>query len=211
MAYEFNGTNQYLSAAAPINGLTKPFTLAAWFNPDNITSTGALVALSPANGNYWGLVLGGVLAGDPVVAIHSSNNNAVTSSGFVASQWQHGCAVFTSVSSRTVYLNGGSAGTSTAGELSPTAATELLIGSRRASGALGAYMDGRIAEVGIWNAALTAEEVASLAKGMTCDKIRPQSLVFYAPLVRDLNDQKGGLTLTNNNGAIVANHPRIYP
>ncbi len=66
------------------------------------------------------------------------------------------------------------------------------------------------AEVGIWNAALTAAEIASLANGMTCDKVRPQSLVFYAPLVRDLIDQKGGLTITNNNGATVANHPRVY-
>lgn len=73
------------------------------------------------------------------------------------------------------------------------------------------FFDGRIAEVGIWNAALTAAEIASLAKGMTCDKVRPQNLVFYAPLVRDLIDQKGGLTITNNNGATVANHPRIYP
>jgi hypothetical protein len=45
---------------------------------------------------------------------------------------------------------------------------------------------------------------------MTCDKIRPQSLVFYAPLVRNLVDTKGGLTITNNNSATVADHPRIY-
>jgi hypothetical protein len=45
---------------------------------------------------------------------------------------------------------------------------------------------------------------------MTCDKVRPQSLVFYAPLVRDLIDYKGGLTITNNNTATVANHPRVY-
>jgi hypothetical protein len=45
---------------------------------------------------------------------------------------------------------------------------------------------------------------------MTCDKVRPQNLVFYAPLVRDLIDAKGGLTITNNNGATVANHPRVY-
>ena len=68
----------------------------------------------------------------------------------------------------------------------------------------------QISEVGTWNAALTANEVASLANGMTCDKIRPQSLVFYAPLVRDLIDAKGGLTITNNNGATVATHPRVY-
>ena len=71
-------------------------------------------------------------------------------------------------------------------------------------------MNGYIAEVGIWNAALTAAEIASLADGMTCDKIRPQSLVFYAPLVRDLQDTKGGLTITNNNASTVANHPRVY-
>ena len=72
-------------------------------------------------------------------------------------------------------------------------------------------MAGQIAEVGIWNVALTAAEIASLSKGMTCDKVRPESLVFYAPLVRDLIDAKGGLAITNNNGATVAPHPRIYP
>jgi hypothetical protein len=71
-------------------------------------------------------------------------------------------------------------------------------------------LDGQIAEVGIWNAALPAAEIASLAKGMNCAKVRPQNLVFYAPLIRDLNDQKGGLTITNNNGATVAAHPRVY-
>jgi hypothetical protein len=53
-------------------------------------------------------------------------------------------------------------------------------------------------------------EIASLAAGMTCDKVRPQSLVFYAPLVRNLQDVKGGLTITNNNSATVAAHPRVY-
>jgi hypothetical protein len=70
--------------------------------------------------------------------------------------------------------------------------------------------DGKFAEVGIWSAALTVDEIRSLSKGMTCDKVRPQSLVFYAPLVRDLIDYKGGLTITNNNTATVAVHPRVY-
>ncbi len=62
----------------------------------------------------------------------------------------------------------------------------------------------------MWQATLTAEEVASLAKGMTCDKIRPQSLVTYIPLMRDIQDIARGMTLTNTNST-VANHPRIYP
>jgi hypothetical protein len=71
-------------------------------------------------------------------------------------------------------------------------------------------MNGQVAEVGLYSAALTADEIASLSKGMTCDKIRPQSLVFYAPLVRDLQDTKGGRSITNNNAATVAAHPRVY-
>jgi hypothetical protein len=86
---------------------------------------------------------------------------------------------------------------------------DLFVGTRPAP-TLGGFFTGDIAEVGIWNVALTAAEIAPLAKGMTCDKIRPQNLVFYAPLVRDLIDQKGGLTITNNNGATVATHPRVY-
>jgi hypothetical protein len=75
---------------------------------------------------------------------------------------------------------------------------------------LGAYADALIAEVGIWNVALTADEIASLAKSMTCDKVRPQSLVAYFPLIRDLTEIRSGLAVTNNNTATVANHPRVY-
>ena len=80
----------------------------------------------------------------------------------------------------------------------------------RFSGSAGLYFNGQIAEVGVWNVALNAAEIASLAKGMTCDKVRPDSLVFYAPLVRNLIDYSGGLTITNNNSATVAVHPRVY-
>ena len=82
-------------------------------------------------------------------------------------------------------------------------------------GALGrtgveAYYTGNMAEACIWNAALTTAEIASLAKGMTPDQIRLQNLVFHAPLVRDLQDVKNGLAMTNNNAVPVSDHPRIY-
>jgi hypothetical protein len=72
------------------------------------------------------------------------------------------------------------------------------------------WSSGDFAELGMWQASLTAEEVASLAKGMTCDKVRPQSLVYYTPLIRDIQDLARGMTLTDTNST-VANHPRIYP
>jgi hypothetical protein len=214
MAYQFNGTNQYLSCAAPLTGLVYPYTFACHFKPNNITDFGVMVQISPANGRYWGLLNAGGIAGDPVVANHSIAAAAVggarSTAGYTANDFFHACGIFESASLKKAYLNGANEGTNTGAIVSATSATELLIGARRDGGALGTYYGGLIAEVGIWNAALTAEEVASLAKGMTCDKVRPQSLVFYAPLVRDLIDAKGGLTVTNNNGATVANHPRVY-
>jgi len=212
MAYDFNGTNQYLTTAStPVTEV--PLTLACWFNPDSITANGSLLEISDGTGlNRFGLVILGTFAGDPLRAFCQQGGTAGaadSTTGYAAGTMQHACGVFTSNSSRTVFLNAGSSATST-NSITPSGVNVSDIGSRVLGGVRGLFFNGKLAEVGIWNAALTAAEVAALAKGMTCDKVRPQSLVFYAPLVRDLIDQKGGLTITNNNGATVAAHTRVY-
>jgi hypothetical protein len=219
MAYEFNGTNQFLNTpttSAVVSGM--PITMACWFYPNNNTTRYTLMAMandwnnwSPPNSGGYLIGAYGNVAGDPV-GIGTDNNGAAavnSTAGFTANQWNHAAGVFTSTTSRTVYLNGGNSATNTVSH-NPISPNQGL--------RLGRFIDvnfpfplaGQLAEVGIWNAALTAEEIASIAKGMTCDKVRPQNLVFYAPLVRDLIDAKGGRTITNNNGATVANHPRVY-
>jgi len=212
MAYDFNGTNQRLSiASSPVTAT--PLTLACWFNSDTVAANQRLIHLFGSTGNdYYDLATRGADAGDPVSAIVNSQNAGQieivsTSTGYSANTWHHACGVFTNSASRTAYIDAGSAVTGTVTSVPLIAPNALQIGSFSTNIQ---YMNGRIAEVGIWNAALTAGEIASLARGMTCDKVRPQSLVFYAPLVRDLIDAKGGLTITNNNGATVANHPRVY-
>jgi hypothetical protein len=65
-----------------------------------------------------------------------------------------------------------------------------------------------LAEVGLWNVALTDGEVAALAKAMSPRMIRPQSLVLYLPLIRDVFDYKGRVFVTT--GTTVAPHPRVY-
>lgn len=211
MAYEFNGTNQYLStASAPITAV--PLTIACWFYPDTITTRYTLAAINALNivsNGFFNISARGDLSGDPIrIAVDASGTAAVNSTtGYTANSWNHACGVFESNSSRTVYCNGGGSATSTA-SYTPSNIVLMRIGYFDTAGP--AYMDGRIAEVGVWNAALTAAEIASLADGFTCDKVRPQNLVFYAPLVRDLQDVRGGLTITNNNSATVATHPRVY-
>jgi hypothetical protein len=184
--------------------------MACWFNASQTTTSDYLVSVSSSTLGYFALAIFGANAGDPVGAfdyVTGGPNFAYTTAGYTANTWNHAAGVWTGLNSRTAYINGGNSGTNSSTQ-SATTLTRSQIGAN-ASAATN-RMNGLIAEVGLWNAALTAAEIASLAKGMTCDKVRPQSLVFYAPLVRDLVDQKGGLTITNNNGATTANHPRIY-
>ena len=56
--------------------------------------------------------------------------------------------------------------------------------------------DGSIAEFALWSVELTAAEHAILGAGYPPILVRPQSLVFYAPLVRNYRDIKGGLNAT---------------
>ena len=210
MAYDFNGTDQRLRVGSAVV-TAEPLTIACWFNPDNVTANHTLVSINQESGtgNRIALFALGGVAGDPIRADVDGVGIAETAVGFLASTWQHAAGVFTSSTSRTVYLNGANAVTNiTARSTSGLVATS--IGARHSGTSYGLFMDGQIAEVGIWNVALTASEVASLSKGFTCDKVRPQSLVFYAPLVRTLQDLKAGVTITNTNSATVAEHTRVY-
>jgi hypothetical protein len=206
MAYDFNGTTQFLEVGSAV--VNRPCTMAVWAYLDNVTDVRDFVSVSSKTA--LAVLRLNVNATQFRIA-DQGNVNAVANGGTVsANVWNHYAGVFASGSSRTPYTNGvaGAENTTTVAAITPTFTN---IGAFYAGTATAIqFMDGKIAEVGIWSAALTAAEVASLAKGMTCDKIRPQNLVFYAPLVRDLIDQKGGRTITNNNGATVANHTRVY-
>jgi len=213
MAYEFaSASNQYLNS--PFISISYPFTIAGWIFPK--TTGGVFLGLFENGGlntrdraflQLSGTKLQAQAVNEGVIAGQSNSLNDITRNA-----WNHCAGIFSSTT-QTAYLNS-SAGNVASGSVAIPNSLIIFInalnysfsGSLRTS-----YGNASYAEVGIWNAALTAAEIASLAKGMTCDKVRPQSLVFYAPLVRDLIDQKRGLTITNNNGATVADHPRIYP
>ena len=144
---------------------------------------------------------------------NNTTSTAVSGTTVLAnSTWYHICATYLYVADGTselrLYVNGSqeALSTSAVGPLNQQT-TNTEIGRRVYSGFQFPH-NGNIAEVAIYNRTLTAAEVASLADGMTPDKVSPQGLVLYAPLVRDLIDLKGN-TLTNFS-TTVANHPRVY-
>ena len=203
MAYAFTAASSQHLTTASAAATARPITIACWFYT-------ASTALQSCVGNTDNAFNGVVLRLNMQKVQASTGNlgalNGVTN--YTTSAWQHGAGVWSSTN-RYVFLNGAQDASDAQSTLGGTP-TLVSIGSRFAGATAGIFMDGLIAEVGIWNVALTAAEIASLADGMTCDKVRPDSLVFYAPLVRDLIDYSGGLTITNNNSATVAVHPRVY-
>lgn len=213
MAYTLNGTSQHLStASAPASG--SPMTLACWFNAA-VVQSGVLLSVGVSSGSHRNQVqavngtpgvsnyINAVAVGGATTAIAAGATDANTNT------WAHAAGVFTSATSRTSYANGGGAVTNTTDCGTQNAANSVVVGARWNT-TLALYYSGLIADVGVWNVALNAAEIAALAKGISCRLVRPQSLVFYAPLLRDLVDVRGGLAITNNNAATVADHPRIY-
>jgi hypothetical protein len=67
--------------------------------------------------------------------------------------------------------------------------------------------DGMIAEFAIWNILLDDDEFFALGKGFRPTLIRPASLIYYDPMVRDNVSLKGGApTIT---GALPQPHPPV--
>jgi hypothetical protein len=134
------------------------------------------------------------------------------SATFTTDEWNHAAAVFVSDAQRHAFLNGGNKGSGTT-SVSPSGLNTTAIGRVVISGATGLF-EGDIAEVAIWNAALTDEEIAVLAKGFSplCLWHRLPNLVLYQDLIRPLDRPGIGPAMTAMGGTSVAAHPRmIYP
>lgn len=212
MSRTFNGSNEYLSVGSVVVAVA-PLTMAAWARSTSIASNQDVVSIGVdgVNNNTFRLVMAGGVGGDPVRLRTRDTVNADvdTTTGYFADTWHHVCGVEVSTSGRAVYLDGGSKGTN-ATDATPTGMNKTSIGI---AANLGADFIGSIAEVGIWNVALTDAEVLVLSKGYSPLCVRPQSLVFYVPLIRDDDeDLVGGLSLTASGSPGITANPRIiYP
>lgn len=209
MSIDFNGTTSYIEASsAAVTDV--PLTLAAWFNADIITQNIVIlgVASSTADSSFV-IIAAGAATGDPVQAQTrvAGSNGTSAAGGFSANTWTHAAGVFSANNNRLAYKDG-VAGTANTTSLTMSSLDRTGIGVR--SGATRSnYFDGEVAEAAVWNAALTAGEISSLAAGFKPTLIRPQSLVFYAPLIRETIEPKGGLSLTTNVITVTPHYRRI--
>lgn len=213
MAIDFDGTTSYIEATSGVVTAV-PLTMSCWFNLDNATANQTVMSVSAsgATSARFAIVAAGAATNDPLRAVVQAGGTVVNAEAgtFLADTWHHGCAVFTSATSRTIYLDHATSGTNTT-NITPNSAliNRTNIASQWGAGARGVTGNGEIIEVGIWDVALTSAEIKSLSLGFKPTQIRPNSLVFYAPLVREVDDYVGGVALTENAITVTPHYRRI--
>jgi hypothetical protein len=184
-----SASSEYLVLVNPVGALDisgTALTVSVWVRPDAVN--GARMVVSKASSGststqYALFVQDGVL----VMRIGDAAGVDDASGGSVSTGvWTHLCGVKsgTGAGALRAYVNGSSVGTGTSNRSIQDTAQNFVIGSRH-TGDL--RWDGRIAVVALWNVALSAEEIAALAKGANPLRVRPQNLAAYYPLWTDSN------------------------
>lgn len=209
MARSFNGSSDVLSNANAVLTAT-PITMAAWCIADSASGLHPIMTIQQSGSNNQMHRLKLYLN---KVHVQTQNSNdgsaeAAASTTYSTGTWFHAAGVFASSTSRIAYFNGGNSGSNTT-NITPSPLQITQIG--KASGP-DEFYDGTIAEAGIWNVALDADEIAALGKGVSPLLIRPGSLAAYWPLIGRTSPEicvKGDFPMTVT-GAATADHPRIY-
>lgn len=145
-----------------------PLTLAAWLVTTSTGTVGVPICIGTNGGNARIQIqkdqTSRVVGAATVDAAGAGNTIQYTTGlgSYVDNVEFHAAAVYTSSTSRQAFLNGvGSAVDTTA--VTASGMNRIILGGRRNSTNVGAFWGGQIGEVGVWNFALGAADVAGLA------------------------------------------------
>lgn len=209
MARNFVATSSQRLVYAGAVLTVPPITMACWFLEAGASSSYGMVSIgNSGDDHHYSLLL--TKTGVTVRAMvqrDAAFDNVDTVATYTVGAWNHACAVFAATNDRRVYLNGGNKQTDTTPRTNPTV-NQTVIGQRGDNADV--FFDGAVAEVGIWDAALTDDDVAILAKGIAPRLVRPQNLVAYWPLIANDNDPFGGFGMSAEGSPTFAAHPRQF-
>ncbi len=211
MAYEFDATaSEYLSLSRA--GVDRNLSMSCWWYPDTngdyeffaTNTTTEFVGMGHRND-----------AGTYKLRLRDTATQTLFGSAMALSTWHHcGCVLNSNTADDPdVYLyTNGSEVSANWGNLQGGARTIVSIGALGDSTPSN-EADGKVAECAMWAAELTQAEMNILAAGYSPLFVRPQSLIFYTPLVSGVEEWIGGTPMTVNGTPPGASpHPRIiYP
>jgi hypothetical protein len=211
MAYSLTAASSHALTGlfAPVT--TEPLTMAFLYRLASTPTNRMAVSLgrSTGQGAFRVNITGTTMLAQRVDDTGAPNASSSTTVANTVGVWYHAAAVFLpSGSNVTGYINGVAGTPATNSGTTLSTLDRVVIGARLSAGTPGLYFDGEIAEVVMWNAALTADEIGALADNYRPDIIRPQNLVFYPDLIRTPRDRKSGAMLSVAGSPTITPHPR---
>ena len=183
----FNGTNQQIELSdAGFPSGNSPFTISCWFNKTASVSYAALVSWGTAsnnNANYLNLDN----ANHVKAGFYSNDLENGSGTDTSAGTWYHATVTYDGTTRR-IYVNGSEEVNDTPSSVNVTLGGTLYIGTF-----FGTYdFNGKIANVGVWSRALSAEEVNSVMRKnySQLGSVEKTSLVMWQSL--DSRSTTGG-------------------
>lgn len=191
-AYDFNGSNQYLTLFYPsfTFGQTSVFTVSFWVQRSSLGYGVTMIHGNWVNGNFiWAFQSGP--SGDFQFGTNKQGLSWFwAASTYTTSTWEHFVGVYNN-GAMTFYKNGVQVSTDTN---TYTSVGSINLPFYLGKGVNGAYFDGKIDDLGIWTRALTASEIDELFAACAVITGHPKDTI-----ARIGNDLKLGVTATHPN------------
>jgi hypothetical protein len=185
-ATSFDGTNDYINTGTTFQSIFRDsFSISVWvkFDDGNPSATTGILGNRNSSGQdaiVWSIDTSGKLQfqyKSNNASKYATSNSAIFANG--ATEWTH-CLVSAdnSASQITLYVNGVAVALNSTnnGDISSitmadfTIVDNLYLGARNENGTANTFLDGSLANVGIWNRALNSSEVESIYwKGQYAD------------------------------------------
>lgn len=212
--FSFSSTENLATSGTPVTAF--PYSIAMWVKvpSSNFRNNNFLVGLASSNTEWAGTMCNASevpqMAGCDNSIVDTITDSNSTNLG--DSSWHHILAVWTSATSRELFVDGASGGTDTS-STSPAAHTNFYFGNPGTEGDENPAPDGTlIAEVALYSAALGSTEASQLYNGgsggggMNPTAVSSANLQAYWPINTsfDLTDHKASYDLTNS-GTVVYN------
>lgn len=217
MAIILNGTTHQLRSDS--FGASRPsaYSIATWWRADSALSTVAsevIMAVGTTGTDAGDLFLTwghGVALFRNVAGIHTNGGvyfSTNTAGSTSATTWYHRAATYAAGALK-FFENGAQIGATATPTVTAGAPADWVVAVGGGDAGSSNRVAGRVCMIGYWDVQLSDAEVAALGKGAAPHLVRPQSLRYYVPGLRDANAVKGA-TNTASNLTYSGDNPRIY-
>lgn len=157
VALDLDGVNDHVDIPSALGITGYPFSFGCWVRADGTTGPYVFLSLtySADTAVYWAIdIRGGKFS---LVARNTSWSNAASTTSVVAGQWYRVDAVFHSATDKRLYVDGVHEATHTKSVAWSGSVDQFFVGRLRATD-LANMFDGAVADVTVYNRAISADE-----------------------------------------------------